>query len=53
MYAVRLAPDADEAAFREAARGCLAAVLAPRDVAFVYTSPSPRALFTAREPFSA
>ncbi|MBI5113781.1 MAG: UdgX family uracil-DNA binding protein [Rhodovulum sp.] len=35
MYAVRLAPDADEAAFREAARGCLAAVLAPRDVAFV------------------
>ncbi|MDC7785684.1 UdgX family uracil-DNA binding protein [Rhodoplanes sp. TEM] len=38
MYAVRLPGDADEAAFRAAARRCLALRLAPADVAFAEES---------------
>ena len=35
MYAVRMARDADETEFREAARRCISLRLSPRDVAFV------------------
>jgi DNA polymerase len=48
MHAVLLAPDADAAAFRAAARRCVAAGLAPRDVAFV--DPEGPALFPTLPP---
>jgi uracil-DNA glycosylase len=45
MYAVRIAVDADEAAFRAVARQCIADDLAPEQLAFM--SPDEPALFSA------
>jgi DNA polymerase len=57
MYALALPADADEAAFRAAARHCLALKLSPRDISFVADEegsllPPPPETASALQPFS-